>query len=82
MKHPEKKPANYWKGSDDKNANVDILVANIKGLEIRDIKEQLLMCDAFLGEYDYLLGPSDGQYNLVVVLEIEGGVPKEPLFPR
>ncbi len=49
-KHPKKKPANYKKGNDVRSANVDILVTNIKGLEIRDTKEQLLMGDGLLGE--------------------------------
>ena len=34
-KHPEKKPAKYWK-NDASIANVDILVANIEGLDCLD----------------------------------------------
>ncbi len=71
----EKKTAKYRK-NDAISANVDILAANIEGLEIMDTEEQLFMGNGLLGEDSYLLGEPDHPQDSLVGLEVAGDAPK------
>ncbi len=55
---------------------MDILVANIEGLDILDTEEQLLMGNGLLGEESYLIEDLDHPKDQFVGLESAGGAPE------
>ncbi len=55
---------------------MDILVANIKGLDILNTERQLFIGDGLLGKESDLMEDQDHPKDLFVGLEAAGGAPK------